>query len=299
MKQLIVIEAPFNLGLKKSDKDPEPGVKFLPRALMANGFLEKTGIRESTLVPPPAYAMDIDPASGVRNADKIAVYSKALGAEVYRRVTAGYIPIVIGGDCSILIGSALGLKKKGRYGLFFIDGHTDYMWPQHSATKAAAGMDLALATGNGHDKLCNIDGLKPYVQEEDVFCFGNRTYDPDYVSLVRKSRIHYYDLKTLRQEGITAITARFLQMVANKKLDGFWVHIDADVLNDDIMPCVDSREKDGLHYAGLAETLAPLLRADSFGGLEITIVDPTLDKENKYVPEFTRQFAGMLRVLQH
>lgn len=295
---MIAVEAPFNLGLKKRGEDREPGVKFLPRALMANGFLEKTGIRESTLVPPPAYAMDIDEESGVRNASEIVAYSKTLGAEISRLVRDQYAPIVLGGDCSILIGSMLGLKSIGRYALFFIDGHTDYVQPQHSATKAAGGMDLAIAAGNAHDKLANIDRAKPYVAEENIFCFGNRYQDTAYVNLIRNSRIHYYDLPALRKEGITTITDRFLKMVEDKKLDGFWVHFDADALHDDIMPCVDSRQQDGLHYAELETVLTPLIRSNSFRGLELTILDPTLDKENKIVPEFTRQFAGILHKLQ-
>ena len=162
------------------------------------------------------------------------------------------LPIVVGGDCSILIAAALSLKRNGNYGLFFIDGHTDYLFAHQSGSAGAAGMDLAIVTGNGHGKLTNIEHSKPYIQEENVFCFGNRDLTEDwYVNAIVQSNIHYFDLHFLRTKGIAAITDEFLEMIASKDLDGFWIHFDVDVLNDEIMPCVDSRQTDGLTYEEL------------------------------------------------
>ena len=62
---------------------------------------------------------------------------------------AGDIPIVLGGDCSILLGNLLALRGRGRYGLLFIDGHADFYQPDAEPNGEAASMDLALATGRG------------------------------------------------------------------------------------------------------------------------------------------------------
>ena len=87
----------------------------------------------------------------------------------------GKFPIVLGGDCSIFLGNMLGLKRLGRYGLFFIDGHADFYLPRPDLMDSGvAGMDLAFATGRGDDVLSNLEGRKPLVRDEDVVVFGFR-----------------------------------------------------------------------------------------------------------------------------
>jgi arginase len=236
--------------------------------------------------------MTLDKTSGVRNADQIVQYSKDQSVILKTALSGNEFPIVIGGDCSILIGNALALKNTGSFALFFLDGHTDFMWPALSQTGGAAGMDLAIVTGYGHDKLTNIDGQKPYFNEQYVWCVGNREYEEWYVRAIRGSNITYIALDSLRQYGIKKCIADFLQMVKTRKLDGFWIHIDVDVLNDTIMPAVDSRQPDGLAYEEFNEILYLLLADSKATGLEITILDPDLDPSGKYTKEFVHNFCA-------
>ncbi len=291
MKEIVLIEASTNLGLKEPAPGVEPGVKFLPAALEKAGFSKLLGVKQHLSVEPPPYSKKLDEESKVRNADAIAGYSKKLAAAIRIVFEEDKIPLMIGGDCSVMIGSALALKQKGDFGLFHLDGHTDYMGPELSQTKAAAGMGLAIVTGNGHDKLTNIEKLKPYIKEENVFCIGNREYDDEYVSLSLKSKMRYIDLAGIRKEGTGKITNDFLKLVESKKPDGFWIHFDVDALNDEVMPCVDSRNEDGLWYDEVKQMLKPLIKSPYFSGMEITILDPTLDKEGKYVSRFVNEMA--------
>ena len=175
MKEFVLIEAPTNLGLKEPTPGVEPGVKFLPAALDKAGFYKSSGITERIYVQPPAYSMYLDEISGVRNADAIIGYSRKIAATVRMVIGQDSIPLVIGGDCSVMIGTCIALKQKGDFGLFHLDGHTDYMDPDLSQTKAAAGMGLAFVAGVGPEKLTNIDGLMPYIKEENisVLAIGN------------------------------------------------------------------------------------------------------------------------------
>jgi arginase len=294
MRNLIIIEAPSNLGLKALRNDTEPGVRFLPDALRKTGLAINAGIDHCITVPPPPYATEVEEESQIRNAAAIAEYSRLLGREIHEVIAKDLVPVVIGGDCSILLGAALGLKNGGQYGLISIDGHTDYMWPEHSTTHGAAGMDLALVTGNGPGILSDIDERGPYFQEAHVYSFGNREQTDWYVELIKGSNIAYFDLPAVRQHGIGQVTAGFLTMVGRENLDGFWVHLDVDVLNNDIMPCVDSPQEDGLTYTELKETLQPLLASPSFKGISISVLDPTLDEELGYTKAFSDQLAVLL-----
>lgn len=173
---------------------------------------------------------------------------------------------------------------------FFLDGHTDYIDPELSSTGGAAGMDLAIVTGYGHRKLTNIYDLGPYFKESNVFCVGNREYTQAYVEPILESDIHYFDLKKSREFGMTNIANQFLELVRENELDGFFIHLDVDVLKDEIMPAVDCRESDGLSYIEFRELLIPLFSSKKAVGIEITILDPTLDVDGKYTNIFIDNF---------
>ncbi|MDB5127720.1 arginase family protein [Mucilaginibacter sp.] len=287
MKHLIIIEAPSNLGLKQLG-DVEPGVRKLPAWLKTHGLYDVLQPQKVIHMEPPPYSMHLDKESGVRNADDIVSYSKTLSEQIKTALNAGQFPLVIGGDCSILIGCALALKSIGTYGLFFIDGHTDFVLPHFSQTKAAAGMDLAIICGNGPDKLTNINSLKPYIAEENIFAVGNRYLQNDYVKLITDSTINYYDLYKLRAGGIEHITKKFLEQTAH--LDGFWIHLDVDVLDNELMPCVDSPQPGGLSYTELGSVIRALLLSPKIKGINITILDP----DGTYAKIFIENFSQML-----
>lgn len=281
MKKTVIVELPTNLGLKQPAPGHEPGVRKLPEWLRRNGFHELINpVHIHTLIPPP-YSMHLDKESNVRNADAIASFAVEQAALIKQLLPDHFI-IAIGGDCSVLIGTALALKQPGNYGLFYLDGHHDFMLPSLSSTHGAAGMDLAIVTGYGHDKLTNIELAKPYLQEKNIWCVGNREFDENYVRPVKETAIHYYDLPTLRSIGIQSCVNEFLYWIEQQNLDGFWIHLDVDVLDDELMPAVDSREPGGLSYDELKAILKPLLDHKKAKGIEITILDPELDVEGTY-----------------
>ena len=292
MQNLCIIEAPSNLGLKEPVRGKEPGVRKLPEWLKIHELYKKLQADKINTVTAPAYSMYLDKISGVRNADAIALYSRQLSTEIQNAIRDGFFPLVIGGDCSVLIGCAHALKSGGKYGLFFIDGHTDFVMPHTSLTKGAAGMDLAIVTGHGHDKLTNLDNLKPYLDEQHTLAFGNRYLEKKYVQTIRNSAISYYDLNAVRKTGIKKIAKRFLEKMHDEEVKGFWIHLDVDVLDDKLMPCVDSRQPDGLSYKELRLILHSLLTSGLATGMDITILDPDLDSTGMYAIQFVNELTS-------
>jgi arginase len=302
MRPIDIIEFPTNLGLKEPFPGKEPGVKKLPQWMRQHGMYDLLKPRKVFTLAPPPYSMVTDKESGVRNADAIVKYAKDQTTLLKNILDNDGFPVVIGGDCSILIGNALTLKQMGEYGLFFLDGHTDYGWPELSNTEGAAGMDLAIVTGKGHDKLTNIYNAKPYIKEEHVWCVGNRDFEINWVQAINNTNINYHDLHDVRNTGPEKLVNDFLEMVTLRKLQGFWIHLDVDVLNDEIMPAVDSREKDGLTYTELQAILERLLNDERAVGLEITILDPELDPTGAYTRAFVYNIGNCIKkmaVLSH
>ncbi len=294
MESICILEFPSNLGLKETVAGKEPGVKNLPDFLQKHNFHSLLNPTNIFRLNPPTYSMTLDETSGVRNADQILNYAEEQSQLLETVLSENKFPIVLGGDCSILIGNSLALKNIGTFALFFLDGHTDFMWPALSQTGGAAGMDLAIVSGYGHNKLTDINGQKPYFKEEHIWCVGNRDYEEWYVKAIMDSSINYIDLNSLRQIGIKKCITDFLQMVEKEKLDGFWIHIDVDVLNDILMPAVDSRQEDGLDYNEFNEIMRLLLIETKATGLEITILDPDLDTSGEYTKHFVHNFCNTI-----
>lgn len=297
-KSIVILDAPSNLGLKQL-RDHEPGVWQMPQALRMSGLVERLGAIDGGVVPRLPYVGEIDSESGVRNADAVREYSLTLADAVGKVLDAGQFPLVVGGDCSILIGNMLALRRRGSYGLMFIDGHTDFLNATTSYTKASAGMDLALVTGYGHDKLTRFDGFKPLVREADTVAFGYRdVQDPTtYVAkAIFETDILCASLDEIRNAGIPASVNKALERFRYSGLEGFWIHLDVDVLDSEIMPAVDSPQPDGLRYDELIEALRLLLGSELAVGMEVTIFDPDLDPDGKYGRELTQALVDSFRV---
>lgn len=295
-REITIFEFPLNLGLTKKDHETEPGVKKLPEWLRKFGFYEKINPKNIFRLEAPEYAMDFDPETNVKNPDQIIEYAEKQSELILENFDKNIFNIMLGGDCSILIGNAIALKQLGNFGLFYLDGHTDYIPPQLSPSGGIAGMDLAIVTGMGHEKLTNIKNLKPYFPEENIFCVGNaETDDQEYVDQILHSGIHYFDLYQLRKNGFKKTAEDFLKMVHEKKLDGFFIHFDVDVLKDEIMPAVDSRMEDGIGYDDLKDILLPLFENEKCIGIEITILDPDYDKEGLYIKAFIENLTQLIK----
>ncbi len=285
MAQFTIIDAPSILGLQPT------GVQYLPEALKAAGLMSKLGAEYGGQVSPLGYSPERDKSTLLLNPDSIRAFSLQLADAVTLVLRKKQFPLVLGGDCSILIGNLLALHRLGRYGLFFIDGHADFYQPQASPTGEVADMDLAIVSGRGPDILTNIDGLKPLVLDQDIVVFGYRDAEQSasYGSQdVRDTNMHVFDLQFVRKTGtITAATSQALEKLVNDELDGFWIHLDADVLDDLIMPAVDYRlGGGGLSFSELTELLKTLVDSGRAVGMDITIFNPRLDLDGSITQRF-------------
>ena len=295
MDHVTILEFPSNLGLKEPSQGHEPGVRKLPEWLRQHHFHQLIAPEAICVLPPPPYRMHLDPESRVLNTDALAQYAEEEAKLLNEVLSDQKFPLVLGGDCSILIGSALALKQRGSYALFYLDGHTDFIEPPQSGTGGAGGMAAALAAGRGPEKLTNIQGQFPYIREEHVWCVGNREYDDAYEQIIRDSQATYFTLALLRDTGIDQCVNAFLEMVDINALDGFWIHLDVDVLDDQVMPAVDSRTPGGLNYKEFNQILYLLLSSPKATGIEITILDPELDPSGEHTKLFIQHFTDTFR----
>jgi arginase len=198
----------------------------------------------------------------------------------------------------VLLGGALALARRGRYGLLFIDGHSDFYFPRKPRPLSAAGMDLALATGHGPDALVAIDGHKPYFRDEDTVVCAYRdfgTSDEVETERFENAAFERHPIEALRANGIAVTMRESLKRLERSELRGFWIHLDVDVLDPKYMSAVDSPDPGGLTIDELESLLATALASPRAIGLEVDIYDPDLDPDGhlaeRLVAMLERAFA--------
>lgn len=295
-RQVAVLDAPSNLGLRPPVKGAVPGVYKLPWALRRHRLVEQLGAIDAGAVVPPRYLAQWTPGT-VRNEQAIATYSGLLADRLKELRREKLFPLVLGGDCSILLGNMLALRREGRFGLAYVDGHSDFRHPGNSdRVGAAAGEDLALVTGRGQ-LLAHLKGKKPLVPEKDVVAIGMRAND-SYTPEVRTAGIPVFDVDDLRKKPVESLS-EIVRLLERERLDGFWLHLDVDVLDAEIMPAVDSPDSGGLTWDELDRLLGTLVRSPKIAGMELTIFDPDLDPEGSLaatlVEHLTNAFACFKR----
>ncbi|MFE0737945.1 arginase family protein [Streptomyces sp. NPDC058855] len=283
MRNLVVLDAPSNLGLRPPAPGTVPGCYKLAGALREQGLLRRLGALEGGVVVPPRYDRgDWREGDGVFNAAALASYTRRLADRIEHHVRAGDFPVVLGGDCSIQLGASLALRRLGRYGLVAVDASPDFRHPGISdRIGAAGGEEVALATGRGQDDLTDLEGLKPYLRDEDLRFFGIRDAfrnDADCVELAAL-KVPVVTVGHLREWGARTLARATAQSFGSGVVSGFWVHLDADVLDPSVMPAVDSPDPDGLLPGELVELLRPLLASPLCAGFNVTIYDPDLDPD--------------------
>jgi arginase len=287
MAGYVVIEAPSVLGLFPR------GVEELPQALLDAGLVEAVKARHGGRVTPPPYDPRRDPATGLLNPAALRDYAHELADATAAVLDTGDIPIVLGGDCSILLGTLLALRRRGRFGLLFIDGHADFYQPDAEPNGEAASMDLALATGRGPDIVADLEGRRPLVRDEDIVHFARRDAEEAAEAgsqRIEDTNIMVIDLLDVRRRGVQRATRDAIGHLLRPELDGFWVHLDCDALDDAVMPAVDYRLPGGLSWDELETVLQIAVDSGRAVGLEVTIFNPALDHDRS----ITRDLVGCL-----
>jgi len=285
---IAVIDAPSNLGLRPPKPGVEPGVKYLPNALRKAGLVERLGARDAGRIEPAPYNPGSNAETGFRNGPAIAKFALDLASKLAPILDREEFALVLGGDCGILLGPMLALKERGRYGLAYIDGHDDFSYardPKYRGRYTAGGLALGLVTGHGPDALVDLKDGKPYVRSEDAVQIGlsRLSEDTEFAATetFERSGIRTWPVEEIERRGALAVGEEARAYLTGAPTKGFWIHLDADVLDKTIMPAVDSPNDHGLMFGPLKTILIALLSSPKAVGLEITIFDPDLDRDGR------------------
>ncbi|GEM87957.1 arginase family protein [Meiothermus granaticius] len=301
MREIEIIAAPSNLGLRPLRPGHTPGAWRAPEALRDAGLHTRLNPRLVHSLPRPVYELDAQPGTRIRNGHTIRRFSENLANTVQGVLANGNVPVVIGGDCSVLLGCLLGARRTGRCGLVHVDGHSDFFHPGNYNVTArlgsAAGMDLALATGRGESLLTQWKGVAgALVDDGDVVQIGERDeLDSGYAYAdIQQTKIRQVPVRHLKKIGILQCCEEVSARFSSRGLTRIWLHVDVDVLDQSVMPAVDSPGSPGLNFDELSALIKGLCQRLPVLGVDVTIYDPDLDPSGIHAKNLVSCLVGGL-----
>lgn len=276
LDMIALVAAPTNLGLRPPEPHAVPGTAKAPEALREAGLFARfaaAGARDAGVVLPGRYIDDDrtrDPGH-VRNEAALVDHARRLAARLDAIIAAADVPLVIGGDCSLVVAAGLARALPTGRGLVHVDGHSDFRHPANSPDCASvAGEDLAAAVGLHWPAVADIDGRAPYFDAARTAQLGCHD-DDEYLDEVRATLGRVVTARQILEDPTAAAAAAR----GTADHDGYWLQLDVDVLDPRYLPAVDSPTPGGLSPDALVSLLRGL--APRAGGASVTVFDPDLD----------------------
>jgi arginase len=266
------------LGVPANSSGRSDGVARAPAVLREAGIVEalrqRTDVTDYGDVTLPDPSPERDITTHLIDPDGLTTLVTRVRDAVTSILSNGDQPLVLGGDCPLLLGCLAAAVTDGRIQLLFVDGHEDAYLPEQSSTGEAADMELAFALGMADRSWSQeFAAVCPYVEATDVSVLGPR------------------DAGTLRDEGVASLRDRLsfvsgldltadpggqTQAAVSSLTHPWWFHLDLDVLSTEALPAIDYPQNGGLAWEDLGEVTAQALGAEP-AGWDITIYNPDLD----------------------
>jgi arginase len=209
--------------------------------------------------------------------------------ELERRVHAALatnrIPIVLGGDHSVAVGSIGGAsrfqREKGQHlGLVWIDAHADLNTPKTTPSGNVHGMPLSIVLGHGHPELVAVAGPGAKVRPENVALIGIRTLDAGEKEICRQSGIRYFTMREIDERGMHAVMKEAVA-VATRGTAAVHLSLDIDGIDPLYAPGVSTPVTGGISYREAHLALEMLADTGLLKSMELVELNPMTDHAHK------------------
>jgi arginase len=276
-----IIGVPLDLGAGRR------GVDMGPSAIRYAGLrerLEDLGLRVNDLgnVPVPLAELCDAPAPGakLRYLEPIATVCAALADRVALSVETGSVPLVLGGDHSLAIGSVSGSARGRELGLIWIDAHADYNTAETTPSGNVHGMPVAALSGHGHALLTGLSGTTPAIAPAHIVLVGIRDIDTLERAALRQSGITVFTMHEVDRRGMAAVIDEALR-IAGSARDGFHLSFDMDAIDPQEAPGVGTPVLGGISYREAHLALEMIAASGRMQSMDMVEVNPILDERNR------------------
>lgn len=284
MKSVTLIYVPLHLG------GSHRGVSMGPAAMQVTEITDRiealgfTVANEISINVPHSVCW-WDKQNHARCVPEITQVSQAVAEAVEQALANDTIPITIGGDHSLAIGSIAGVsnyyrKREESFGLVWFDAHGDINTPDTTQSGNVHGMPFAVALGQGDPRLTELCGFSPKVPANRSVIIGIRDLDPPERDLINETGVTAYTIRDVDHLGIGRVTDLALGAVGND-ISGIHLSFDLDVLDPDCAPGVSTPAQGGLNYREIHHALSMLAESGLIRSIDIVELNPAFDIQNR------------------
>jgi arginase len=226
-----------------------------------------------------------EPGAKLKYLREIRAACEVLAEKVERVLQAGELPLTLGGDHSIAIGSISGLashcrKQDKNPGLIWFDAHADMNTPETTPSGNIHGMPLAVLLGHGAPELTNIAGFSPKLDPALSVHVGARDIDRDERKLIAKLGIRFITMREIDERGMSACMDEAIA-IASRANGGYAVTFDVDALDPGDAPGSGTLVRGGLTYREAHLAMEKIAEAGGMRSLEVVEINTALDINNK------------------
>lgn len=293
------------IGVPTSAAAFGPGLEKAPAALRAAGLVEKlqaAGYEVADLGDCPQQMFQVDDERPrARNLDAVVAAMNALKPLVEQATKSGALPLILGGDCTIALGTIAGLRRYYRaVSLIYFDRDADLNIPATSPSGRLDGMGVAHITGRGAPELVRFWGEPPLVREPEIALFGLERIDPPEQAILDRVPIRRYTAADVQRRGPAACAQEALERTHGMS-NQFLLHFDIDVISSEDLPAVEVPGMGGLRLDEVREALRVFAKADHLAAIEVTEYNPERDADGaaarKIVELLTEALSARLTAL--
>lgn len=283
MGKVAIVGVPLDLGGNRRGVDMGPSALRLTslatRIRMLGYEVQDTGDVD---VPLPEECLIGDPKK--KYAKEIGEVCRALALRVGAALKEGRLPVTLGGDHSLAMGSIAGVaghfrEKNEKVGLLWFDAHGDMNTPESTNSGNVHGMPLAHVLGMGDESLASIGGWKPKVLAANSCLIGIRDLDEREKKLIAQSGIHVFTMKDIDRHGVSHVIDEAME-AASRGTTGIHVSFDVDAIDPSEAQGVGTPKKGGLTYREAHLCLEIVADSKLLTSLDMVEINPILDTRN-------------------
>ncbi|HEU4339500.1 MAG TPA: arginase [Planctomycetota bacterium] len=278
-----IIGVPLDLGANRR------GVDMGPSALRVTGLADRLRVLGYDIkdfgdvdVPLPEECDIGEPNK--KFAEDIKEVCEDLCEMVLKAMKQGRLPVILGGDHSLAMGSIAATakafrEKKKKVGVIWFDAHGDMNTPESTNSGNVHGMPLAHVLGMGDPALASIGGFSPKVDEANCALVGVRDLDEREKKLIHDSGVKVFTMKDIDQRGAGRVMEQAIE-VASKGTAGIHVSFDIDACDPSVAPGVGTPKKGGLNYREAHLCLEMVADSEKIVAMDLVEVNPIFDNRN-------------------
>lgn len=295
-----IIKVPLFYGCDRE------GVEHGPKTLIESGLVELLERHCNTVrdrgfvtVPPMSGEDKYRSHPDLKYLDAVAETAENLARTAEQSFRDGYLPLTVGGDHSLALGTVAATSKANGndIGIIWIDAHADINTTETSPSGNIHGMPLAASVGEGHEKLVNIYYKGQKVNPRNCFVLGARSVDDGEVEIIDRLGVNVWYMEEIREKGMGIVILELLELLEKRNIRDIHVSYDIDSLDASLVPGTGTPVADGLWFDESEKLIQGILDTGMVRSVDFVEFNPVRDREDMTLNASLRMLEAFARGL--